>query len=95
MAEITEITEKAWFEIEVDGKVLGVMEDGVKARREIERTKNLLGITIRPAAPESLIKYRAVTKIPSHVFRRFSLAWDDYQRQQRKKDCNRRSGFGI
>ena len=70
---VRSVTEKQWLEFEVDGKVIAVLE-GSAATRESNRLKNLIGIVVREATPESLIRFRAITVLPCTVLRKFEEA---------------------
>jgi len=71
------ISEKEWYEVEVDGSIITVFEDSAAGRSEMKRLHGLLGVTVRKATPESLIKHRAKTIIPKTVLDRWlQAAWD-------------------
>jgi hypothetical protein len=62
--------EKEWWTFVVDGKTLGVMEDGEVFRNERERLQGLAGIEFRPANYEDMARWNCATKLPWWILRR-------------------------
>ena len=62
--------EKKWFKFVCDGVGIGILEDCEDTRREVDRLKDLHGITVRLAGHRAMIKHRAFTRIPWRIVRK-------------------------
>lgn len=74
--------EKKWFEIEVDGKLIGIIEDGTKLEAERKRIAGLIGVEIREASVNNLIKFKTKTVIPKKMIDKFSKAQTKPEKQR-------------
>jgi hypothetical protein len=79
------INEKAWFEVEADGRVIGVFEDSAAGQCEMKRLEGYLGISIRKATPQSLMRFGAKTIVPKHLRDRWAFAWEELRYRQEKE----------
>jgi len=84
MSTVKNTKEKSWWEIEADGKIIGIMEESGSTPGEIKRLENLQGISIRPATPESLIKFGAKTIIPKSKVMQFELAFETSESKKKR-----------
>ena len=79
------IKEKCWWEVEVDGKVIGILEESRTTEVELTRWKNLIGVQVRPASHESLIKYNAKTVIPKNLIDKFWISFCDDEAKKKRR----------
>jgi len=84
MSTVKSIKEKSWWEVEADGKVIGIMEESGSTPGEIKRLEKLKGIEVRPATPDSLVKFRAKTAIPKSKIEQFEFAFYASERKKKK-----------
>jgi len=69
---------KNWYELKVDGMVLGVLWPSKQTEEEVARLRGLTGIEILPASPEKLIEVNAKTSIPARLFNRWQREYKRY-----------------
>jgi len=77
------VREKQWYEVSVDGKIIAVIEEGSSTTREIARIGTLMGVEVRNASPESLMRFGSKTVIPATVLRKFEEAANLAARKRR------------
>ena len=65
-----------WWAFQVDGKVVGVVEEGRTFEAEQKRLRGLSGISIRAASPEEMIRFRARTEVPKSITDKWREARD-------------------
>jgi len=61
--------EKIWFVVSVDGKSVGIFQEGADAEREKKRLSGLKGIKVCFARPSDLIQFNAKTVLSSRILR--------------------------
>ena len=76
---------KNWYEIKVDGKILGVLFPSEQTEKEAERLKGLMGIEVLQARPETLIEINATTELPKSLIIRWRSAYKKSLKAKRKK----------
>ncbi|SDP85849.1 hypothetical protein [Desulforhopalus singaporensis] len=62
--------EAKWLEVEIDGKVIGILEVHPEKPKQIEeenRLKDLKGIVLRPASFESMVRWNAKTMLTKRM----------------------------
>ena len=74
---------KNWYEVRVEGKILGVLPPSKESEMEVLRLKGLEGITVSPASPEKLIEINAKTLIPYRLFSRWEKAFRKMLKRQK------------
>lgn len=61
--------QKIWFAVYVDGKCIGILQEGVNAERLKKRLAGLKGIRVCFAHPHDLIKFNAKTVLSGRILR--------------------------
>ncbi len=77
---------KNWYEIKVDGKILGLLPPPSKqTEAEVKRLAGLLGVKCLPARAEKLIEVNATTAIPKSLVNRWKSAYKKSLKSKPKK----------
>jgi hypothetical protein len=69
--------QKSWFVVVVDGRSIGLIEEGKFLDKERKRLSGLIGIYIRKALPADLIKFNAKTILPSKILTVMSRVYEN------------------